>query len=184
MARYGTYTDQELAFLLKGGDHAAYAEIYNRYIKQLYAFALKRLDNIPEVEDMLHELFLSFWDKREQFDENTLLAPYLYNAVRYRIINIFSRRKLSSQYLSSFNLYLESGSGIDETEHLIRYNELSAQIDKEIDALPRKMREVFQLSRKSGYSRKQIAEELGISEETVKSHMFHALKILKIKLKP
>ncbi|RDC55266.1 RNA polymerase sigma-70 factor [Pedobacter chinensis] len=184
MARYRTHTDQELAALLKTGDHEAYAEIYNRYIKLLYAFALKRLDDEQEVEDLLHELFMSFWSKREQFNEDTLLAPYLYSAVRYRIINIFSRRKVSAQYLDSFNTYLDNDLSTDETDHLIRHNELSAQIDKEIEALPKKMREVFQLSRKNGYTRKQIADELGLSEETVKSHMFHALRILKVKLKP
>ncbi|WP_370630316.1 sigma factor-like helix-turn-helix DNA-binding protein [Pedobacter sp. D749] len=48
--------------------------------------------------------------------------------------------------------------------------------------MPKKMREVFQLSRDSGKNRKEIARELGLSEETVKSHMHHALKILKARL--
>ncbi|WP_256003998.1 RNA polymerase sigma factor [Pedobacter deserti] len=182
MADYRTYTDQELTLLLKSGNHSAYAEIYNRYKKLLYAFALKRLDSEQEVEDILHELFLSLWNRRTQLNDNTLLAPYLYNAVRYQIINVFSKRKLSERYLDSFNEYLNNEISAEETDYLIRHKELAALIEKEIAALPDKMRQVFQLSRQDGYSRKQIAAELELSEETVKSHMHHALKILKTKL--
>lgn len=182
MNRYHTHTDRDLTALLKAGDHAAYVEIYNRYKRLLYVFAMKRLGNEQEAEDLLHELFMSLWSKREQFDENTLLAPYLYNAVRYRIINIFSKRKLSAQYLDSFNTYLKNDYFVSETDHLIRHKELTTLIEREIDNLPKKMRAVFRLSRETGYTRKEIAAELGLSEETVKSHIFHALKILKVKL--
>lgn len=182
MKPYGEFSDSELISLLKNGDQLAYTEIYHRYKKLLYGFALKRLDDEEEVEDILHELFLSLWTKREQFSNEVLLAPYLYNAVRYQIINVFSRRKISSRYLDSFNHYMANEYKADETDHLIRHKELSALIEKEIAALPKKMREVFELSRRVGYSRKQIADELNLSEETVKSHMHHALKILKVKL--
>ncbi|TDQ78101.1 RNA polymerase sigma factor [Sphingobacterium yanglingense] len=182
MANYNRYTDQDLVTLLKQGDQYAYTEIYSRYIKLLYTFALKRLPNEQEVEDILHEIFMSLWNKRAELDESQPIAPYLYNAIRYQVLNIFSRKKITDRYLDSFNQFLLNEYQVDETDHLIRHNELAALIENEIEALPKKMREVFNLSRKVGYSRKQIAEELGISEETVKSHMHHALKILKRKL--
>ncbi|MDR2282153.1 MAG: RNA polymerase sigma-70 factor [Sphingobacterium sp.] len=182
MAKYNRYTDQDLVTLLKQGDQYAYTEIYSRYIKLLYTFALKRLPNEQEVEDILHEVFMSLWNKKAELDENQPIAPYLYNAIRYQVLNIFSRKKITDRYLDSFNQFLLNEYQVDETDHLIRHNELAALIENEIEALPKKMREVFNLSRKVGYSRKQIAEELGISEETVKSHMHHALKILKRKL--
>ncbi|MES2458466.1 MAG: RNA polymerase sigma-70 factor [Bacteroidota bacterium] len=182
MDEYRKFSDQELTSLLTGGDQKAYTEIYNRYKKLLYTFALKRLDDEQEAEDILHELFLSLWTRREQFGAETLLAPYLYNGVRYQIINILSRKKLNLRYLDSFNQYLKEELTTEETDHLVRHNELAELIENEIAALPLKMREVFELSRKSGYSRKEIAQELGLSEETVKSHMYHALKILKVKL--
>ncbi|MFD2556679.1 RNA polymerase sigma factor [Sphingobacterium tabacisoli] len=182
MSAYQEHTDQTLVTLLKQSDQIAYTEIYNRYIKLLYTFALKRLSNEQEVEDLLHEIFMSLWNKRAELNDKQALAPYLYNAIRYQIINIYSKRKLSARYLDSFNQFLLNEYHVDETDHLTRHKELSTLIEKEIEALPQKMREVFNLSRKSGYSRKQIAEELDISEETVKSHMHHALKILKRKL--
>ncbi|MNE57830.1 RNA polymerase sigma factor [compost metagenome] len=79
-----------------------------------------------------------------------------------------------------FQNYLDTNQ--NATDYLIRHNDLSALIEKEIAALPRRMREVFELSRKTNLSRKEIANELNLSEQTVKSHMHHALRILKTKL--
>ncbi|MNL67317.1 RNA polymerase sigma factor [compost metagenome] len=59
---------------------------------------------------------------------------------------------------------------------------MTAMIEKEIAALPQKMREVFELSRKQNLSHKEIAEQLGISEQTVSKQVTNALKILKTKL--
>ena len=182
MALYTAYSDQELTSLLIQGDKQAYTQIYNRYIKLLYSFAIKRLDDETEVEDILHELFLSLWNRRQELSQDIQLAPYLYNAVRYQLVNVFAKRKLASRYLDSFNEFVLQEFSSEQTDHLIRHKELSALIEKEVSALPKKMQEVFLLSRRTGFSRKQIAAELGLSEETVKSHMHHALKLLKQKL--
>jgi len=182
MALYTAYSDQELTSLLIQGDKQAYTQIYNRYIKLLYSFAIKRLDDETEVEDILHELFLSLWNRRQELSQDIQLAPYLYNAVRYQLVNVFAKRKLASRYLDSFNEFMLREFSSEQTDHLIRHKELSALIEKEVSALPKKMQEVFLLSRRTGFSRKQIAAELGLSEETVKSHMHHALKLLKQKL--
>ncbi|RZK43368.1 MAG: RNA polymerase sigma-70 factor [Pedobacter sp.] len=182
MAVYSAYSDQELTALLIQGDRGAYTQIYHRYIKLLYSFAIKRLADETEVEDILHELFLSLWNRRAELSEDLQLAPYLYNAIRYQLVNVFAKRKLASRYLDSFNEFLREEFSSEQTDHLIRHKELSALIEKEISALPKKMQEVFRLSRRTGYTRKEIALELGLSEETVKSHMHHALKLLKQKL--
>jgi len=182
MAVYSAYSDQELTVLLIQGDKGAYTQIYHRYIKLLYGFAIKRLADEKEVEDILHELFLSLWNRRSELSEELQLAPYLYNAVRYQLVNVFAKRKLASRYLDSFNEFVLQEFSSEQTDHLIRHKELSALIEHEISALPKKMQEVFRLSRRTGYTRKEIAAELGLSEETVKSHMHHALKLLKQKL--
>ncbi|MNL14213.1 RNA polymerase sigma factor [compost metagenome] len=64
----------------------------------------------------------------------------------------------------------------------MRHNNLVALIEKEIEALPEKMRIVFELSRKNAMTRKEISEHLGLPENTVRTNMNRALKILKGKL--
>ncbi|MNX69237.1 RNA polymerase sigma factor [compost metagenome] len=95
---------------------------------------------------------------------------------------MYKHKKVSQRYLESFQTYLDTEQ--NATDYLVRHNELSSLIEKEIAGLPHKMREVFELSRKTNLSRKEIAAELNLSEQTVKSHMHHALKILKAKLGP
>lgn len=182
MVSYNNYTDDQLAELFRGGDRMAFTEIYRRYKRLLYIFAFKRLGDKEVVNDLLHDLFLALWQKHDEIDLQFALSTYLYSSIRNRIINIIAHKQVTAKYTESFNKY--AAQTHSSTDHLLRHNELSALIDKEIEALPKKMRQVFELSRKTNYSRKEIATELGLSEETVKSHMHHAIKILKVKFGP
>lgn len=185
MADCGNFTDQELAALLTKGDRMAYTEIYNRYKRPLYLFAFKRLGEKEEVWDVVHEVFLSLWLRHEDLELSYTLSTYLHSAVRNKIANLIAHKKVSGRYLDSFANYLDThhaDNACDATDHLVRHKEFEELIEKEIAALPDKMRKVFELSRKTNLNRKEIAVKLGLSEETVKSHMHQALKKLKIKL--
>jgi len=93
-----------------------------------------------------------------------------------------AHQQVACRYIDRFQEYINSYES--PTDHLARQRNLAALIDQEIAALPHKMRQVFELSRQTNYTRKEIALELNLSEETVKSHMHHALKILKTRLGP
>jgi len=183
MTAYGSFSDTELTDLLKLGDHAAFTEIYDRYNGLLYVFAYKRLRSREEAKDLIHELFLTLWTNRENLFFTVSMPAYLYSSVRNRIINFITHQKIADRYIDSFQHYLDNTPS-NTTDHLVRHNELNAFIEEEIAALTPRMRQVFELSRKTNLTRKEIAEQLGISEETVKSQMHSALKILKVKLGP
>ncbi len=68
------------------------------------------------------------------------------------------------------------------TDHQVRARELELLIQQEINALPPKMKAVFLLSRQAGYSHREIADEMGIAEQTVSKQITNALKVLKVKL--
>jgi len=180
MSAYSTYTDQELTALLKQGNQSGYTELYNRYKTLLYVFALRRIDDRAEAQDMIQELFLTLWHKREELVLRGSFRSYIFTALRNRMLDVIAHRNVASRYLDSFQSYLDTTEGT--TDHLIRTKELSALIENEIAALPPKMRAVFELSRNTNMSRKEIAEALDLPEDTVKSRMHNALKILKGKL--
>lgn len=180
MAGYSTYTDQELVALLKQGDKVAYTEIFERYKRLLHLFGFKRLGDREEVRDILQDIFISLWVNREDLHIASTLSTYLHTAVRNKVVDRIAHRQVTSRYVETFNAYQESG--LNTTDHLLRHKELAAIIAREVEALPPKMRIVFEMSRNTNYTRKEIAEQLGISEETVKSRMHAALKILKVKL--
>ncbi len=173
-------SDHELVVLLKTGDEAAFTEIYNRYKGILYQHAYKRLHNQEEVDDIIHDLFTTLWIKRESLVFKTNLSGYLYTAVRNRIFDYISHQQIESAYITDLERFIEQGIAI--TDHRVRLNMLRQVIENEIACLPDKMREIFELSRKSQLSNKEIAKKLNISEKTVKNQVNNALKILRVRL--
>lgn len=180
MHAYLSYTDQTLFSLLKQGDQEAYTVIYDRYKNLLYDHAYKKLGNAEEVKDVLQELFTQLWNKRAEINVATNLSGYLYAGIRNRILNLLSHKEVEHRYIASIQQYIQEGD--HTTELAIREKEFSALIQKEIDALPTKMREVFLLSRKEHLSHQQIAEQLSISEQTVAKQVTNALRILRVRL--
>ncbi|MBB5637436.1 RNA polymerase sigma-70 factor (ECF subfamily) [Pedobacter cryoconitis] len=180
MSSYITLSDNDLVAFLKEGDKAAFTEIYNRYKGLLYIHAYNRLRNQQEADDVVHELFTSLWTKRDNLVLKTHLSGYLYQSVRNRILDIISHQRVESDYIVSLQHFIDQSEAI--TDHLVRENELTALIEKEISALTPKMREVFELSRKANLSHREIAQKLELSEMTVKKHVNNALKILRTRL--
>lgn len=173
-------TDFELVNLLKEDDHAAYREIYHRYTGILISHAYSKLQNRDEAKDVVQEVFSSLWSKRSTIHFQLNISGYLYITLRNKIINILAHRRIQTDYKNSLQLYLNQSH--EGTDFLARSNQLRAIIEAEIAKMPVRMREVFELSRKSQLSHKEIAEKLGISEKTVKDHVKNALKTLRLKL--
>jgi RNA polymerase sigma-70 factor (family 1) len=180
MADIRSLNDAELAALLSKGDHAAYTQIYERYFGVLYVHARKKIRDVEEARDVVQETFVSLWRNKQNLDANKGLAPYLYTALKNKIIDFFARQEVSSRYINSFRDFKETGYCV--TDYRIREAQLRALIEKEVAALPSRMREIFELSRKEHLSHREIAELLNISEHTVKTQVKHALRILKLKL--
>lgn len=179
-AAYASLSDSDLAELLKEGDANAYTVVYNRYFDELYLHALTRLKDKDEAEDVIHELFAGLWNKRSTIVIKSSLAAYLYTAVRNRIMDIIAHKQVETKYVTSLQNFIETGYCI--TDYQVRERLFAALIDKEIAALPPKMRRVFELSRKRVMSHKEIAAELNISEQTVRKQINNALKILRSRL--
>ncbi len=180
MAGYQTLTDQELSTLLSQGDKKAYTEIYERYHSLLYIYANKKLHSKEESEDIVQEVLIALWNKRFEFNLERSLASYLFTAVRNKALDIFSHRKVESKYVTSLQNFIDDAG--TSADFLIRENDLRILIEKEIEALPPRMREVFRLSRTNFLSHKEIALIMGISEQTVSTQIKKALRVLKIRL--
>jgi RNA polymerase sigma-70 factor (family 1) len=180
MADYSAYSDFDLTGLLKSGDRSAFAEIYNRYKFVLHNHAWNKVRNREEAQDALQEVFSTLWAKHETIHIDSNLSGYLYSAVRNHILNGIAHKEVQSKYITSIQQFSVENHTV--TDHRVRENLFKALIEKEITALPPRMREVFELSRKQHLSHKQIAEIMGTSEQTVKKQMTNVLKVLRKKL--
>lgn len=176
-ADYKDFSDAQLVDQLKVSDAAAFSEIFKRYRGILLLFTFRRLQDVEQAKDLINDAFADIWEKRETINMPGNLRPFLITIIKNKILDLYRHKKVSQKYLDSMRSYLETQ--VDNTDYLIRQKELSAIIDKEIDALPEKMQRVFILSRKEYMNRKEMSKYLNVPEGYIKINVQRALKILK-----
>lgn len=173
-------TDQQLLDLIRSGDEAAFAEIYERYWGIMYSHILKMLGKEDDAKDITQELFTTLWLKGTNIEFNTNIAGYLYVMARNKVISLIRQDKVRKDYLSSLSLYALEMS--NTTLEQLNARDLATAVERELQSLPCKMREIFELSRKQNLSHKEIAVRLEISDKTVKKQISNALKIIRLRL--
>lgn len=180
MAAYSGYTDQELVVFLRQGEDRAFMEIYERYQALLFAYAYRKLQDKEEAQDVVQEIFITLWEKRDNFVLKTHLSGFLYKSVLNRVLDIWKHQRVVQQHVEAHQLTIDVDSV--ETDYLVREKDILALIEKEIAAMPPRMREVYHLKHREYLSTKAIATQLGISENTVSNQLKNASAHLKQRL--
>ncbi len=180
MGQYANFSDIELHELVKQGSEPAFTVIYQRYWALLYRHALRMLQDEDEAEDAVQETFVLFFNKAKQIELKGSLAAYLYTAVRNRVINHFEHGKVKRRYIAELERFMEEGNV--QADYLLREKQLTRLIEQEVAALPKAQREAFELSRSYHLSYKEIAQQLSVSENTVRNNISRAMKILRKKM--
>jgi len=174
-------SDLQLVSLIREGNEAAFAEIFYRYNRLLFANAYNKLRNREEAKDVVQEVFTSLWNHSRRAGFQPLnLGAYLHTSIRNKIFDMLSKSRNASVYLASLQDFLDEGEA--GTDYRIREKQLQHTIDEAVSSLPNRMRLVFELSRKEHLSHKEIAQQLNISDQTVTDQIKKALKILRSKL--
>lgn len=180
MVVYSALPDPELTALLKEGDENAFTEIYNRYWKLIYAHVYKMIRAEDDSKDVVQEVFSSLWLKAAAIKDNTNISGWLYVAARNRVFDLIEKNKVRSDYVGEIAAFLSDPK--NQQVDTIDEKRILEILEREIQKLPPKMREIFELSRKDDLSHKEIASMLNISEQTVKKQIQNALKAIKPKL--
>ncbi|SHG30879.1 RNA polymerase sigma factor [Pedobacter caeni] len=180
MDNYSKFSDEQLTTLLKAGDQTAFSEIYNKYWAMLYTTCHKMLREESDAQDIVQDLFITLWTKRNELDFKTSLSGYLYVTARHKVLNAIRKRKNSDKLIDVLASYIQAQD--HSVLEQITEKELAIAIEKEIQNLPEKMREVFEYSRKAYLSNREIADKLGISDKTVKKQIGNAIKVIRLKL--
>lgn len=177
--KYIGCSDEQLFLLIQKEDHLAYRLLYERFFPVLYAHASKKVADKDTAKDILQEVFIKFWQLAPKLTIQGKVGNYLYAATRNTIINHYVSSNRIQDHIAVFHLYQNQvdNSTIDN----LQFQELQQLIEKEVQELPKKMQEIFRLSRNQELSHKEIAALLSISEFTVKKQVSNALKILKKK---
>ncbi|MGV3504030.1 MAG: RNA polymerase sigma factor [Adhaeribacter sp.] len=170
------YSTQDVQALIEG-DEAAFDRLYFCLEPRLYGFALKMLQNATEAEEVVQEVFLKVWTNRAGINPELGFDHYLFKIAKNIVYNKAKRRV----YEHAYHKYLETKNYAgDFTDHEIRYNELSRQVQEILDSLPPVRRQVFTLSRLEGFSNQEIAEKLNTSNSNIQNHLNKALRLFKM----
>lgn len=170
--------EKELLSRLAKGDETALLHIYQSHWKRLFNAAFNVLRDRAACEDVLQEIFVQLWTKRENLAINTSLAGYLYAATRYQVFRTIRKMPVGDHMFEQLGERLTSPPADND----LHFKELTARISEVVDTLPEQCRLIFKLSREEHLSHKQIAERLGIATKTVENQIAIALKKLRVSL--
>ena len=169
---------QDLLTRLKNGDILAFDQIYTMYSHKLFSFVFNILKNESEVDDIVQEVFVKIWESRGKLEDYKLLNSYIFTIAYNNSIDLIRKRINNTKYLE----HLKYSASINLTPNIvsqIEFNELKNQVDKLIAKLPDRQKQVYLLHKEEGLTYPEIAEQLGISKNTVENHMVKALKYLR-----
>jgi RNA polymerase sigma-70 factor (family 1) len=170
-----TYNEQEILPLVAAGDERAFSRIVERYTSVIYAHLLMYLKNPSKAEEATQDIFMSIWRNREKLSGMENFSGYIYVITRNRVYTIIREQVLRT--IEPPEDKLESLLSGPETQ--LQFKELLHTIHNGIEQMPPRRKEVFELSRWKDMTYDQIADQLGISKNSVKLHIKEALAFLR-----
>lgn len=164
---------------LSKGDEAAYAYLIDTYHHKLCVYANSLVKNIYSAEDIVQNVFIKVWEQRTRLKTDHALKSFLYKLVYNEFIDLYRKNQ------SLFSLeksYYDALNAVIQEEDSESFQRVLNVVNKEIQNLPPKCKEVFILSKKEGLTNIEIAEHLDVSIKTVEAQITKAFSILRSSL--
>lgn len=177
---FSTYTNNEdhaLYLLVKKRDKEAFEAIYQKYHPYLYALALRYLKDKDLAEDAVQHVFVKLWDRAEDIKIEINLKNFLYTMTKNYILNQFRDNKemISLNYMSEQKEVVHKEDFIEKMDD----NKIKDLLKKGIDTLPPQKKIVCTYKMNEDITNQEIADKMGISIHTVKSHYQESIKTLR-----
>ncbi|MBO9727244.1 MAG: RNA polymerase sigma-70 factor [Chitinophaga sp.] len=169
--------DEDCYNRLRAGDEFAFRHLIGVYGPVLCRYADRMIMNSAAAEDIVTEVLVKVWEKRETFNSFNNVKRFFYVAARNAALQYIRDRQREQRKFEAFN-EVHNGIAVDE----VIYAEMMAELQKAIAALPAKMKEVFILGYVRQLTNQEIALQLNLSEQTVRNQKTKALTILRNKL--
>ena len=174
-------SDRELLDRLRQGDSAAFDQIFRTWYGPLVGTAERMLRDRAVAEELVQDVMLELWRRRESLAADGSPQAYLFQATRNRVLNHLRHLKIEQR--SEPDVRHESSS-TPHADAAVAEEELDVAVQRAVRSLPDRCSEVFELSRVHGLKYSEIASELGISVKTVEAQMGKALRTLRERLAP
>ena len=168
------FSDLHIFEKIKKGDDAAFSRLFDRFYTPLCFFASKYVSDLDLARSLVQQFFVDLWVKREKLDIHSSPKSYLYRSVKNRCIDYLRTRKKTIPV----SMNGENDSSVP-FQDLVEEAEINEKLNRAINQLPEKCREIFVLCRFENMKYSEIAKHLNISVKTVEMQMGIALKKLR-----
>ncbi|MDI9364081.1 MAG: RNA polymerase sigma-70 factor [Flavobacterium sp.] len=165
--------------LMSSGNEMAFKKLYDKYYDKIFAVALNFTKSKVIAEEIVQDVFLKIWLKREALTGVDNFEAYLFIMARNHIYNCLRSKMKDIVYLDYLQNYF---AVVEDATSSLYTKDIYKLISEAREKLPPQQRRVFELSRYEGLNHKAIAEKLSISTLTVKAHLTKALQFIRQKL--
>jgi len=175
-----TIGDKEIWDEIKKGNVSAFEELYYRYANKLLKEVSCRIFDENTVEDLIQDIFLSLWEKRENYQVRGPIYPYLHGMAINRVLNFYRQHKLTPKFVEIWEQISRDQIQLEDLSLAFEQSQneqMMSMLDVAVEALPPRMREIYELRYRQGLSIPQIAQKLQITSNTV----YNQLKSIKKK---
>ena len=173
-------SDRDLLERLRQGDASAFDAIFRAWYGPLVGTAERMLRDRAVAEELVQDVMLELWRRRETLAPDGSPQAYLFQATRNRVLNHLRHLKIEQR--SEPEVRSESPTSSPHADAAVAQKELDAAVHRAVQSLPDRCRQVFELSRVHGLKYSEIARQLGISVKTVEAQMGKALRTLREQL--
>lgn len=176
-------SDQELWGEIQQENSKAFDLLFGRYWERLYSTCYGYLKNEEACKEIVHNIFLDIWQKRETL-EVISFNNYLTSAARYQVYKVIRKEKRNPiQLIEDYDQVPHLDWVRNQGEEKMRHEEIGRNLEEVLNTLPKRCKEIFVLSRMKNLSNEEIAGQLGISKRSVENQLTQALKVLRLALK-
>ncbi len=180
--RNGSLSIQECDWIrrIQQGDGAAYAELFRCYYGRLCRFAQSMLGDEEAAHEVVQEVFLRIWERRQRWQPTHSLRLYLYQAVRNEAFNFQRRQQLQRRWqVDGLQLLMHRKCSEPDGLQRLQTEEFRQALEQAIASLPERRRLTFLLHREHGFTYAEIAQIMGVSPKTVSNQLTEAVKYLR-----
>eukprot|EP01133_Synstelium_polycarpum_P002885 gene2885-3311_t len=169
-------SDQSLIAECRTGNLKAFDQLFKKYFHRLYQYTLRHIDNPQLAEELVMDLMVWLWKKREEIEVKGDLSSYLFRAIKNSIYNHFRKTELATTSLDK--VFIEAVAS-QTSEDSLAAKELGQRYQTSLAQLTPQRRKVFQLSREEDMTYPEIASHLNLSIKTVEAHVSASLQFLR-----
>jgi len=158
-----------------------FEQVFRSHFKSLHAYACTIMRDPMPAEEIVQNIFLKLWEKKDEITIKENISVYLYRAVHNESLNYLRHRRVRSAY-QSYAMRQHKQTEQEKPAEKVVMKELEKKLEIALQELPEQCRTIFQLSRYEDLKYREIADKLGLSVKTIENQMGKALRLLRLKL--